>query len=131
MSTALATHTAPQALALIIDDSPFLAEHLSWLLEPLGLRGRRLEAAAALRAISAEAAVIFVELELFHGNGFGVTRELAEQCGCPLVLLTGTGRNTDRQWGLRAGASAVLPRPLTTSALRATLDKLGCTGMRP
>jgi CheY-like chemotaxis protein len=43
-------------------------------------------------------------------------------------LLTGTGRNTDRQWGLRAGASAVMARPVTEAALRATLGALGCRG---
>jgi CheY-like chemotaxis protein len=118
-----------QPLALIVDDSPFLAVHLGRLLEALGLQARTPSAPAELCALSAEAAIIFVELELFQGSGFEVTRELAARCACPLVLLTGTGRNTDLQWGLRAGASAVLPRPVTARALRTTLDRLGNGGL--
>lgn len=114
------------ALALIIDDSPFLALHLSRLLEVNGLRAHIPKDAAELRALAPAAAVIFVELELFHASGFEVTRELAASCACPLVLLTGTGRTTDRQWGLRAGASAVLPRPVNLAALGEVLRALGC-----
>ncbi len=117
---------APRPLALIADDSPFLAAHLQCLLLSLGLDARVPADAAELRKLAAEAAVIFVELELFQASGFEVTRELAEQCSCPLVLLTGTGRKTDLQWGLRAGASAVLPRPLTAATLQGCMEKLGC-----
>jgi DNA-binding response OmpR family regulator len=114
--------------ALIVDDSPFLALHLSRLLAAQGLHARVPADPGELRALAPEAAVIFVELELFQGSGFEVTRELAAHCSCPLVLLTGCGRNTDLQWGLRAGASAVLPRPVTDTTLRAVLCKLHCAG---
>jgi CheY-like chemotaxis protein len=113
-------------LALIVDDSPFLAAHLARLLCALGLDARTPADAAELRALAPGAAVVFVELELFHATGFEVTRELAVHCACPLVLLTGTGRKTDLQWGLRAGASAVLPRPVTMQALQAALAQAGC-----
>ena len=117
---------APETpLALIVDDSPFLALHLARLLDAQGLQARIPADAAELRALAGSAAMIFVELELFAASGFEVTRELAASCNCPLVLLTGTGRTTDRQWGLRAGARAVLPRPLTAAALGRTLSMLG------
>ncbi len=112
--------------ALIVDDSPFLALHLSSLLTAQGLHPRIPANADELGTLAATADVIFVELELFQANGFEVTRELAEQYSCPLVLLTGTGRSTDLQWGLRAGASAVLPRPVTEPALRAVLQTVLC-----
>ena len=118
------TAVAPP-LALVVDDSPFLALHLARLLEGLGFNARIPVDATELRALAPEAALVCVELELFHASGFEVTRELAEQCACPLVLLTGTGRNTDLQWGLRAGASAVLQRPLRAGAMRAALTRLG------
>jgi CheY-like chemotaxis protein len=114
--------------ALIVDDSPFLALHLSRLLAAQGLQARVPADPGELRALAPEAAVIFVELELFQASGFEVTRELAEHSPCPVVLLTGSGRNTDLQWGLRAGASVVLPRPVTDMTLRAVLCKLGCVG---
>jgi DNA-binding response OmpR family regulator len=115
-----------KALALIVDDSPFLALHLCRLLQAQGFQVRVPAEAAELGALAESAAVIFVELELFQGSGFAVTRELAARCSCPLVLLTGTGRTTDRQWGLRAGARAVLPRPVTAAALEQLLHALGC-----
>lgn len=117
---------APEApLALILDDSPFLALHLRTLLAARGLQASITANAAEVRSLASGASVIFVELELFDANGFAVTRELAEDCACPLVLLTGTGRSTDRQWGLRAGARAVLPRPVTAVALERLLLTLG------
>jgi len=118
----------PRPLALIVDDSPFLTAHLSCLLLSLGLEARVPGDAEELRLLAAKAAVIFVELELFQACGFEVTRELAAQHTCPLVLLTGSGRKTDLQWGLRAGASAVLPRPLTATMLHTALERLGCAG---
>jgi CheY-like chemotaxis protein len=122
-------HEAPRPVALIVDDSPFLTAHLQCLLLTLGLDARVPADAAELRLLAPQAAVIFVELELFQASGFEVTRELAASYSCPLVLLTGTGRKTDLQWGLRAGASAVLPRPLTASMLQTALEKLDCAGL--
>jgi CheY-like chemotaxis protein len=131
MSAARALLSEPvRSLVLIVDDSPFLAAQLSCLLMTLGLEPRIPADAMELRALAAEAAVIFIELELFHASGFEVARELAAHCSCPLVLLTGTGRKTDLQWGLRAGASAVLPRPVTAAALQALLGTPGYTGLR-
>lgn len=115
-----------QPLALIVDDSPFLALHLARQLEGLGFRAYIPADAADLRERAAQAAVICIELQLFHASGFEVTRELAEQCACPLVLLSGTGRSTDVQWGLRAGARAVLQRPVHVEALRNALARITC-----
>lgn len=120
---------AARPLALVVDDSPFLAARLSCELSALGFEPRIAADAAQARVLAADAAVIFVELELFQSCGFEVARELAGQHACPLVLLTGSGRKTDLQWGLRAGASAVLPRPLNVAALQTTLARLGCTGV--
>ena len=69
--------------------------------------------------------MIFVEVLQACGNGFQLLRELARTRACPLVLLTGTGRASDRHWGLQAGAAAVLRRPVDEAALRACLQELG------
>jgi CheY-like chemotaxis protein len=118
-------------LALVVDDSAFLALHLARQLEALGFHAHVPADASDLRARLAQAVVVCVELELFHASGFEVTRELAQQCYCPLVLLTGTGRKTDLQWGLRAGASAVVERPVRVGALRSTLARIGCGEFLP
>lgn len=113
-----------QPLALVVDDSLFLALHLSRQLEECGFRAQVAVDTAELRRLTPEAALVCVELELFQTSGFELVRELAEHCGCPLILLTGTGRNTDLQWGLRAGASVVLQRPICASALHSALAGL-------
>lgn len=113
-------------LVLIVDDSRFLALQLARMLESLGVRAHIPANLEELHRLAPEAALVCIELELFHASGFEVTRALAAHCACPLVLLTGTGRNTDLQWGLRAGASAVLQRPVCPASLRATLDTLAC-----
>ncbi|MGV3591382.1 MAG: response regulator [Gammaproteobacteria bacterium] len=113
-----------QPLAVVVDDSPFLALHLARQLEECGFHAQISADAAELRRLMPEAALVCIELELFQASGFELVRELAEHCACPLVLLTGTGRNTDLQWGLRAGAGAVLQRPLCTSTLHSALAGL-------
>lgn len=115
--------------ALIVDDSPFLAAHLARQLAALGLDARVPADTMELRTLAPEAAAILVELELFRASGFAITRELAGEFSRPLVLLTGTGRKTDLQWGLRAGAGAVLSRPLTEKTLCAALAQAGCPGL--
>lgn len=127
MSAACAlTQQSARPLALIVDDSPFLAAHLALQLAALGLDAQVPANNAELRKLAPAAAAILVELELFQASGFAVARELAGEFSCPLVLLTGTGRKTDLQWGLRAGAGAVLPRPLSEKTLCAALAQAGC-----
>ncbi len=109
-------------LALIVDDSPFLVLHLARQLAALGWRTQLTEGADDLAAMAASADFVFVELQRFQANCFQLTRALAAYCACPLVLLSGSGRGTDLQWGLRAGARAVLTRPVSVSALRTTLQ---------
>lgn len=123
-----------RAQALILDDSPVLARHLQLLLERLGIgadvwtEARHAQAPGsglALRAEAPPADVIFVEVLQACGNGFQLLRELARTRACPLVLLTGTGRASDRHWGLQAGAAAVLRRPVDEAALKVCLQELG------
>jgi CheY-like chemotaxis protein len=110
--------------ALILDDSPVLARHLQQLLLELGVSGRlQLDGQAALP--DGEVDVIFVEVLQASGNGFRLLRELARLRACPLVLLTGTGRPSDRHWGLQAGAASVLRRSFDARTLRQCLQELG------
>jgi CheY-like chemotaxis protein len=115
---------APAPLAVIVDDSPLLLLQLQLQLVTLGFGVTAVTDAARLPAPATGAAVVFIELQLMQANGFRLTRLLARCCSCPLILLTGTGRRTDLQWGLRAGACAVLKRPVRDSELRAVLQTL-------
>ena len=120
--------SAPRAharLALVVDDSPCLAEQLTQLLAAVGLQAHVPRDPDELRALAPQAALICIELEQFEANGFDLARELSAVCTSPLVLVSGTGRSSDLQWGLRAGAGAVLRRPLTEAALRAALAHAG------
>lgn len=125
--------TQPLAQALILDDSPVLARHLQLQLRQLGIGAELCSAVGEDAAMLADAQaaaqagvdVIFVEVLQACGNGFQLLRELARRRACPLVLLTGTGRVSDRHWGLQAGAAAVLRRPVDAAALRGCLQELG------
>lgn len=112
-------------LALILDDSPLLSLLLQGQLEAQGLRVHVVTSEAELLLHAGSAAVAFIELQLWQCNGFSVARRLAGMQACASVLVSGTGRRTDLQWGLRAGASAVLMRPVSTQQLQHTLQALG------
>lgn len=132
--------------ALILDPAPLLALQLRYLLEELGWRATVADDldACDLDAFDldgsdldgsdldglchgqdgAAADLVFIELVQAQGNGFRVLRRLAECGRVPVVLVSGTGRDTDRIWGRRAGAADVLRRPLTIDSLRRTLKHL-------
>lgn len=110
----------------ILDDSPVLARHLQAQLAALGHHASIHADPAELSGIEAD--LIFVELLQASGNGFQLLRALARSRSCPLVLLTGTGRSSDRHWGLQAGAAAVLRRPVEPAALHHCLQELGLAG---
>jgi CheY-like chemotaxis protein len=66
--------------------------------------------------------LVFIELMLLHQNGFALMRLLRTRLALPLVLVTGTGRHTDHDWGKAAGATAVLERPLADDAVAQVLS---------
>ncbi len=114
-------------MALVVDDSPVLALQLQRQLQSLRMRVRTVINASALDAATvldtAAASVIFVDVQLLHGNGFAIARRIA-MAPCPVVLISGTGRSTDIQWGRGTGAAAVLSRPVHTAQLRVLLQSL-------
>ena len=111
-------------LALIVDDCRGLALHLQAQLQALGLQVEIPEGDAALLERCADAAFVFVELQLLERNGFGLVRRLSGRTSGAVILVSGTGRATDLQWGLRAGARAVLKRPLQQAQLQECLHEL-------
>lgn len=107
---------------VILDDSPLLARQLQQELARFGQAAVILPDEAALLAAAPDAGMAFIELHPCVGNnGFQLAREIKRSCGCAVVLLSGSGRSTDLAWGLRAGAVAVLQRPLQQAPLRMLL----------
>lgn len=124
---------APVASALIINDSAILNLQLGQWLQGFGFTARSTSAADGVLAFGSASdgnvwppglALILVELAQAQGNGFQLLRQLQRLTRCPLILVTGSGRAADVQWGLQAGAAAVLSRPLTSTALAACLRQL-------
>lgn len=112
--------------ALIINDSMILARHLQGMLALLDVQASIMSARSDLLAEAAKMDLVFLELQLDHANGFQLLRALVAVTTCPLVLVSGTGRASDQCWGLRAGAAAVLQRPLDLQKLCQGLQQVGC-----
>ena len=107
---------------LIVADSPVLSLQLQRQLHTLDVMTVPVEASdVSLHAGGARLAI--VDVQLLQGNGFAVVRELAG-ASCPVVLTSGTGRNTDMHWGMGAGAIAVLTRPVSSARLQQVLERL-------
>lgn len=117
--------TAATPKVLVVNDSPLLAAELQQMLAGLGLEAVTLHEPELAPALAVDAAAVFIEIQLLHDNGFQVARRVRAAAGCPVVLLSGSGRATDVEWAVRAGASAVLARPLLLEALHWTLEQIG------
>jgi DNA-binding response OmpR family regulator len=112
--------------ALIVNDSMILACQLQGMLALLGVQTSLVSASSDPLPLAAQMDLVVLELQLDHANGFQLLRHLAANLSCPLILVSGTGRASDRRWGLRAGASAVLQRPLGLQLLCQGLQQAGC-----
>jgi len=123
--------TAANRKVLVVDDSPLLAAQLQQMLATLGLVATTAHEPEAAPALAVGMAVAFIEIQLLHNNGFQLTRQVRATAGCPVVLISGSGRVTDVEWAVRAGASAVLTRPLQQEALQWTLEKIGVLPLAP
>jgi len=113
-----------QPTVLILDESPVLTLQLQRQLMTLGYTATSLVRITGFHQQLAHNSVVFVELMLSQNNGFQLIRALANLPHVSLFLLTGTKRSTDLQWGLCAGAKAVLKRPLTLAVLRDALQSV-------
>ncbi len=113
-----------QPTVLILDESPVLTLQLQRQLMTLGYTATSLVPISGFHQQLAHNSVVFVELMLSQNNGFQLIRALAILPHVSLFLLTGTKRSTDLQWGLCAGAKAVLKRPLTLAVLRDALQSV-------
>lgn len=112
-------------VAWVLEDSVALALQLRRLLETLGYQVHVTDAAQLALPLSPAPALVCVELLGVDSNGFKLLRRLAAVHACPRLLLTASGHSTDHNWGLRAGATAVLQRPCTLAQLAPWAPVLG------
>ena len=122
----------PPPWALVLDDAALQNLLLENLLARLGLGMRAAADTARAQAelCRGEPAVMLVELLPGGGrlNGFEAGAALMRRCGAPCILMSASGRATDRAWARKLGFHAALERPCGLSELRETL---GAAGWKP
>lgn len=111
---------SPAPRALILNDSAVLSLVLERFLRGLGFRTSIVTVLPEQSELAA-CDVVFMELLFRDQNGFRLVRRLRRCCRCPVILISGSGRRTDLAWGLRAGASTVISRPLSFNMLHEAL----------
>lgn len=110
--------TVQSAVAVIIQESATLGLLLSRQLQGLGFAVEHVQQAAMELPLQPAPDLICLELLYSNGNGFKLLRCLAAHHHCPRLLFTDSGHSSDQNWGLRAGATAVLTRPYCLAQLQ-------------
>ena len=116
---------------LVVEDEDNIREVIGRYLEREGFNVR--EAAdgyAALDAISEqEPDLIVMDLMLPGIDGLTLTRQVQQQSGIPIIILTARGDTSDRIRGLDWGADDYLPKPFSprelVSRIHAVLRRVG------
>lgn len=114
---------------LIVDDSS-TARH--FLLDVLGKAGYEVIAAengeeAIAKAKSDLPDLVLMDVIMPGMNGFQATRAITKDDATkhiPVLLLTSKDMETDRIWGMRQGAVALLSKPVDTAELLGKITEL-------
>jgi CheY-like chemotaxis protein len=83
--------------------------------------------AGALEVASEALDVVVSDIELGDGSGHDLMRYVKARYGIPGIALSGYATAEDVQESLRAGFSAHLAKPVTFSALEATVRQVAST----
>lgn len=110
------------AKVLIVDDSPTEIHILSKTLQNDGheviVAGDGEEGIA--KAKSELPDLILMDVVMPGLNGFQATRKIHRNASTkeiPIIIVTTKDQDTDREWGMRQGASDYLVKPVDTAAL--------------
>ncbi|MGD2117063.1 MAG: response regulator [Chromatiales bacterium] len=110
------------AKILIVDDSPTEMHILKSAVEADGhvvITAENGETGVE-RAISEKPDLILMDVVMPGMNGFQATRKIsknAETASIPIVMVTTKDQRTDKEWGLRQGATAYLVKPVKKQEL--------------
>src|SRR6266851_4020921 len=108
---------------LIIDDDVALCELVTEYLEPHGFQIKSVHRGdtGAEAALSADFAIVVLDVMLPGLNGFEVLRRLRAESRVPVLMLTARGDDVDRIVGLEIGADDYLPKPFNPRELVARI----------
>jgi twitching motility two-component system response regulator PilH len=120
--------SAPEgATILIVDDSRTMVHALKTFLEQSGYN--TLTAMDGSQAVSAarmhKPDLILMDIVMPRMNGFEATRILTkdpETGSIPIIIVSGTERETDKVWGLRIGAKGFLAKPIRKTQLMESIE---------
>jgi two-component system response regulator AdeR len=135
----VADTTAPDtdALILVVEDDPDIADILRAYLERAGMRvvcardGRR---ALDLHA-SLKPDLLLLDVQMPVMDGWRVLSELRHGGGTPVIMLTALDQDIDKLMGLRIGADDYVVKPFNpaevVARVRAVLRRMGGASARP
>lgn len=118
------SHRVDKVMAriLVVDDSPTEMYRFKEILIKQGYEV--LEANNGADGVTLALAelpdLILMDLVMPGVNGFQATRHLSRDASTqhiPIVIVSSKGQETDREWGIRQGASEYLTKPIDEAAL--------------
>lgn len=115
--------------ALVVDDTPDVAESFAALLKVLGHEAEAITDPRKVLnvAVSSRPDITFVDIEMPFLNGFTVARQLRahfsleEMC---IVAITGHGDAASRTHSRQAGIDAHLTKPATIELIERTIEQV-------
>lgn len=121
--------TASRSTILVVDDSPTerhlmknLLTRAGYLVEFAEDGQLGVEMARALRPD-----LILMDVVMPNLNGFQATRQLRRDevtAHIPIILVTTKDQQTDRDWGLRQGASDYITKPVDVQLLLKAIERI-------
>ena len=126
-----------EALVMVIEDEPKLAQLLVDYLERAGYRTSRIhDGRDAVDAVRRERPdMILLDLMLPGTDGLTVCREVRAFTDTPIIILTARVEEIDRLLGLELGADDYICKPFSprevVARVRAVLRRYGPSGPRP
>ena len=113
---------------LIVDDSPVQLYQLRKLVEQGGHQALTVDSGEkALEAADEHAPeVILMDIVMPGMSGYTATRKLGKRPSTrhiPVIFVTGRDSETDRDWGLRQGASEYVTKPVNPNILLTAISE--------
>ncbi len=110
------------ARILVVDDSPTEMYRFKEILIKQGYEVLEANNGAdgVTLALAEQPDLILMDLVMPGVNGFQATRHIARDATTqhiPIVIVSSKGQDTDREWGIRQGASEYLTKPIDEEAL--------------
>jgi|SRR5580765_146379 len=104
---------------LVLDDDPGVCDWLRGVLEEAGFDVSTVGSAACMQQQLAAAphALVILDLKLCGEDGLTVARELRRHSDVPIIMISGTGDETDRILGLEIAADDFITKPFSAREL--------------